>query len=306
MLRVVGMWSWERDCFESHCSSEREIWGTRRHGEMKQVAVAQSSCGKEEQMYPNPSLSWGNKTLRTLGLNTPLEKLGPSSHNFHKANPIGSIDSQVFKLNPTQSNVSRESLKEMLREVIDKVWWRFLTELIFRLVWWRADPDSCEVGQLMIKCLFCVWTSSPWMDRVSQWAQVPEWAGPAGRTCPGHAHIASLIDWKIRGYFLVPMVWIFDAPPRDLSMMERSCNGKTGKSTSYVLFYCSRINTGTHQTADGYLPSLIWVQKYLFHGPALKTLTFLSLDNTFSAKISKALPRSWNQILILHWPCKVS
>ena len=121
MLRVVGMWSWERDCFESHCSSEREIWGTRRHGEMKQVAVAQSSCGKEEQMYPNPSLSWGSKTLRTLGLNTPLEKLGPSSHNFHKANPIGSIDSQVFKLNPTQSNVSRESLKEMLREVIDKV-----------------------------------------------------------------------------------------------------------------------------------------------------------------------------------------
>lgn len=42
---------------ESHCSSERNL-GTRRHGEMKQVAVAQSSCGKEEQMYPDPSLSW--------------------------------------------------------------------------------------------------------------------------------------------------------------------------------------------------------------------------------------------------------
>ena len=33
---------------------------------------------------------------------------------------------------------------------------------------------------------------------------------------------------------------------------------------------------------------------------------FLSLDNTFSVKISKVLPRSWNQILILHWSCKVS
>lgn len=59
MLRVV--WSWERDCSESHCSSEREIWGTSWHGEMKQVTVAQSSCGKEEQMYPNPSSSWGNR-----------------------------------------------------------------------------------------------------------------------------------------------------------------------------------------------------------------------------------------------------
>ena len=61
------------------------------------------------------------KTLRTLGLNAPLEKLGPSCHNFHKANLIGSIDSQVFKLNPAQSSVSRNSLQEMLREVIDKV-----------------------------------------------------------------------------------------------------------------------------------------------------------------------------------------
>lgn len=89
-----------------------------------------------------------------------------------------------------------------------------------------------------------------------------------------HAHIAKLVDLKIQGYFLVPIVWIFDAPPGDLSMMERSCNGKTGKSTSYVLFYCLRINTETHQTDNEHLPSLIWVLKYFLHRPALKTRPF--------------------------------
>lgn len=101
------------------------------------------------------------------------------------------------------------------------------------------------------------------------------------------------------------MVWIFDAPPGDLSMMERSCNGKTGKSASYVFF----INKNKHRNP----PNSWWLSTITNLGSEIslprassQNSTFLSLDNTFSVKISKALPRSWNQILILHWPCKVS
>ena len=57
--------------------------------------------------------------IKNVGAQLSLGKLGPSCHNFHKANLIGSVDSKVLKLNPAQSSVSRESLEEMLREVID-------------------------------------------------------------------------------------------------------------------------------------------------------------------------------------------
>ena len=70
---------------------------------------------------PKSFLKLGKQDIENTGTQHSLREARTFKSYFHKANPIGSIDSQVFKLNPTQSNVSRESLKEMLREVIDKV-----------------------------------------------------------------------------------------------------------------------------------------------------------------------------------------